>query len=656
MRNGLKLREGSPSTAPSPEPEHPAPTRATRRGSTLYVVGVILLGSTVVGHALREIASGPVSFEWLTLLGLTVASGWATLRIPGMPISFSISDIFSIASALVFGPAAGAVTAALDGLVLSCRMVTTQRSLQRVAFNASALAIATWAAAEAFASLTDSRALIDGPLAALWLLASLTAFGIIAYGLNTGLVAVAVSLELRVPVVAVWRRHFSGLWLNYLGGVFGGMLLMLLVRSHTIDVIILLVPLPVILYMAFRHAVGRTQDQISHLGKVNRVYVAAIEALAQAVDAKDQVTHDHVRRVQSRSVDLARALAVDDEEEVQAIKAASLLHDIGKLAIPEHILNKPGRLTPAEYEIMKRHAPIGADILSVIDFPYPVAPIVRHHHENWDGTGYPDGLAGEQIPIGARILAVVDCFDALTSDRPYRPRMTDDDALEVLAERKATMYDPRVVDAFFACRGAEVPAQPAALPAAGPSMPARPGPSDEDPGAAEVRVLQTFFQLGLALSRPQPVSRIGAILGEHLRPHLPAVTLVFYTYDAGRDAIVVACEAGTPASGLAGDTCIPLGERLSGWVAATGETVMNSDARLDFEEAARAATPFRSALAAQVVSSRGLLGVLSVYACKPDAFEESHRRVIQAAVLALGAARLETVPLQIATSGARRVS
>ena len=184
-------------------------------------------------------------------------------------------------------------------------------------------------------------------------------------------------------------------------------------------------PLPVILYMAFKHAVGRTQDQLSHLGKVNRVYVAAIEALAQAVDAKDQVTHDHVRRVQSRSVDLARSLGVDDDAEVQAIKAASLLHDIGKLAIPEHILNKPGRLTPAEYEIMKRHAPIGADILQVIDFPYPVAPIVRHHHENWDGTGYPDGLAGEDIPIGARIIAVVDCFDALTSDRPYRPRLDD---------------------------------------------------------------------------------------------------------------------------------------------------------------------------------------------------------------------------------------
>ena len=113
------------------------------------------------------------------------------------------------------------------------------------------------------------------------------------------------------------------------------------------------------------------------------------------------------------------------EDELRAIEAAALLHDMGKLAIPEHILNKPGKLTPAEMEKMKRHAAIGADILSSIDFPYPVVPIVRHHHENWDGTGYPDRIRGHAIPMGARVLSVVDCFDALTSDRPYRPRLPD---------------------------------------------------------------------------------------------------------------------------------------------------------------------------------------------------------------------------------------
>src|SRR5438094_7220865 len=135
---------------------------------------------------------------------------------------------------------------------------------------------------------------------------------------------------------------------------------------------------------------------------------------------------------------------------LKAIEAAALLHDTGKIAVPEHILNKPGPLTPAEFEKMKRHAPIGAEILSSIAFPYPVVPIVRHHHENWDGTGYPDRLKGEAIPLGARILSVIDCFDALTSDRPYRRRMSDTQALAIVRERRGVMYDPAIVDAFLA--------------------------------------------------------------------------------------------------------------------------------------------------------------------------------------------------------------
>ena len=149
-----------------------------------------------------------------------------------------------------------------------------------------------------------------------------------------------------------------------------------------------------------------------------------------------------------RACSLARALGCTDEGQLHAIEAASLLHDLGKLAIPEHILNKPGRLSDAEYTTMKEHAKIGADILAGVDFPYPVVPIVRHHHENWDGTGYPDGLSGDQIPLGARILAVVDCFDALTSDRPYRRALSSRDAIAILQERRATMHDPAIIDLF----------------------------------------------------------------------------------------------------------------------------------------------------------------------------------------------------------------
>ena len=185
-----------------------------------------------------------------------------------------------------------------------------------------------------------------------------------------------------------------------------------------------------------------------HVEKVNRLYVSTIETLAMAIDAKDQITHGHIRRVERYAVGLAREVGVHDESLIKAIEAAALLHDMGKLAVPEYILNKPGRLTPAEFDRMKVHASVGADILSAIDFPYPVVPIVRHHHECWDGSGYPDGIKGTDIPIGARILAVVDCFDALTSDRPYRQKLSDAAALHILRERKGTMYDPLVVHTF----------------------------------------------------------------------------------------------------------------------------------------------------------------------------------------------------------------
>src|SRR5262249_40434445 len=168
-----------------------------------------------------------------------------------------------------------------------------------------------------------------------------------------------------------------------------------------------------------------------------------------ASDAKDDVTHSHVRRVQAYAMALAHALGVDDDESIKAIKAAALLHDTGKLAVPEHILNKPGKLTASEFETMKLHVDVGADILSLVNFPYPVVPIVRCHHENWDGSGYPRGVKGEDIPIGARILSVVDCFDALTSDRPSRRAMTEEAAFGILRDRSGSMYDPLVVDTFI---------------------------------------------------------------------------------------------------------------------------------------------------------------------------------------------------------------
>jgi putative nucleotidyltransferase with HDIG domain len=437
-------------------------------------------------------------------------------------------------------------------------------------------------------------------------------------------------------MTAIWREHFAGLWVSSLGGVFAAMLMMVLSRSSTFEVLILIAPLPVILYVTLRHALGRAEDQISHLGKMNRVYVATIEALAQAVDAKDQVTHDHIRRVQQNALRLAARLGVRDDAELQAIKAASLLHDIGKIAIPEHILNKPGRLTPSEFEVMKRHATIGADILDVIGFPYPLVPIVRHHHENWDGTGYPHGLAGEQIPIGARILQVVDCFDALTSDRPYRPRLDDAEALKIVTDRRGKMYDPRVVDALVELHAAGVCRTPALEPPAAMLVPDAPVAVERPDDGGERQRLEAFCGLGRALATPATAAHVGEAVWVHLCGQMPASAFALFTYDPHIDALAPAYLAGAP--GLSVHTRIPVGERLSGWVAANRRAIANSDARLDFDPDVREDTPLRSALSLPMMDDGAIVGVLAFYAERPNAFDETHQRIAEAAALVVARA------------------
>jgi len=174
-----------------------------------------------------------------------------------------------------------------------------------------------------------------------------------------------------------------------------------------------------------------------------------IEAFARAMTARDESTHEHAQRVRRFALALAEEAGIDDERMLEAIEAAALLHDIGKLGIPDRLLNKPGPLTPDEFDQVKQHVVIGADILRAVPVPSPLALIVRHHHENWDGTGYPDGLEGEAIPVGARVLSIVDCYDALTSDRPYRLALSHGSAIAMIHERRGTMYEPAIVDAFL---------------------------------------------------------------------------------------------------------------------------------------------------------------------------------------------------------------
>jgi putative nucleotidyltransferase with HDIG domain len=207
---------------------------------------------------------------------------------------------------------------------------------------------------------------------------------------------------------------------------------------------LLLIPLVYIMYRAYSTQIDTVRDRERHIVEVEALQFRTIEGLAMAIEAKDQNTHRHLMRVRTYVSELGRIMGLD-EPLMKALLTASFLHDIGKLAVPEHILNKPGRLTPEEFEKMKIHPVVGADILERVRFPYPVVPIVRSHHEAWNGSGYPDGLKGEEIPIGARILTAVDCLDALASERPYRKALPLAEAMEIVRSKAGSLFDPDIV-------------------------------------------------------------------------------------------------------------------------------------------------------------------------------------------------------------------
>ena len=390
----------------------------------------------------------PVSNRWLVLALLTLLTASFNLKIPSISAYISVSEAFVFASVLFFGTPAGTLTVVVECLVITLWIRIPGRATYRVLFNLAAPSVAIWASGEAFYFLSGIQPYSKAftPLPTLFL--PFLAFTALYFLLNSWLVALAVALEKHQPPLTVWWKNFAWLSVNYFSGAYVAALIVTYTKQLDFSALAIIVPLLVVSYVTFRTAIGRAEDSYQHLAELNRLYLSTIETLAMAIDAKDQITHGHIRRVQSYAVGLAKSIGISDDKLLKAIEAAALLHDMGKLAVPEHILNKPGKLTPAEFEKMKLHASVGADILSAIDFPYPVVPIVRHHHENWNGSGYPDGIKGTDIPIGARILSVVDCFDALTSDRPYRPRLSDSDALAILIERRGSMYDPLVVDTF----------------------------------------------------------------------------------------------------------------------------------------------------------------------------------------------------------------
>ncbi len=610
------------------------------RWGRAYVVSVAILGVCAIAESVYRLYVQPIGWNWFILAVLTLISGSATVKLPSVPATISVSETFVFTSVLLFGHAAGTLTVALDALVISLWLARRGHPFYRIAFNVCALPASLWLGAHLFYWTSDLQPFsLVSSVEIRGLLRPLLLFTVTYFLLNSWLIAFAISLEKKLSPFRVWKENFAWLSLNYFGGASVAALLVTYTRSIDFAYLAFVLPLLAVLYFTFVTSMGRVEDANRHLSQLSSLYMSTIETLAMAIDAKDQITHGHIRRVQHYAIGLARALGVTDREQISAIEAASLLHDMGKLAVPEYILNKPGPLTPAEFEKMKLHASVGADILSAIEFPYPVVPIVRHHHECWNGTGYPDGLRGSEIPIGARILSVVDCFDALTSDRPYRPRLSDAEALKILIERRGSMYDPLIVDTFVGVHTAIAP------PATAHSQSDREGlsaitrgisggdsaPSDarlEDISASTEETL-ALYDLARTLTGRVDLITASDAIAKHLRRFMPASSCVLYVYDEASDELLAAHVTGENAEHFLG-LRIPRGQRLTGWVAANKQTILNSDPVLDLGEVARGMRPrLQSCLSTPLVSNSTVIGVLTVYSTDRDAFTDDHRRIIE---------------------------
>ncbi|HEY5330915.1 MAG TPA: HD domain-containing phosphohydrolase [Acidobacteriaceae bacterium] len=469
---------------------------------------------------------------------------------------------------------------------------------------------------------------------------------------------------------ALWRREFP--W--YLPFYFAGAVLAAAVHLISLKygwiTSLLLIPLVYTIYRAYRSQISAMQDRQAHLEETEALHLRTIEGLAMAIEAKDHNTHEHLLRVRVYVSEIGRAMGLD-KPRMQAILTAALLHDIGKLAVPEHIINKPGKLTPEEFDKMKIHPVVGAEILERVRFPYPVVPIVRSHHEAWDGSGYPDGLAGEEIPLGARILTVVDCFDALASDRPYRKALPLDKAMEFVKGRAGSQFDPKVVaileqryvelealasnkkDDSLAPLNTEVTVLRGAAPGAGfqednaGTLQKRAHESDRDilsslgsdqPTSSESlnliatasQAAQTLFDMSEMLGGALRPDETMSIMSSRLRRMVPFQCFAVYLK---KDQTLSTLYMDGEGAQCFSAATMPVSEGLSGWVAHGGQAILNGNPRVErnYAAAAGAAVHLNSAISIPLFDLNGeIFGVLTVYSTGEDAFGRDHLRILQA--------------------------
>jgi diguanylate cyclase (GGDEF)-like protein/putative nucleotidyltransferase with HDIG domain len=631
-----------------PEPQfHPQETTdlPLTRAGRLYLLLIGALGFSTLFFAVADWES-PNLLKYAGYLTIAVLSSGLRITVPGVTGTLSLNFLFVLIGILELTASETVVMGTLLVLIQCFWNQPRRPRPAQILFNVSAMALAVAAADWVYHSSWIQAQAFDSAIR----MAAATG---VLFLLNTVPMSIALTLIERRPFLAAWRECYFWALPYYLGGAAIAELARLANRFVRWETVLLMGPVLYLIYRSYRLYLDRLEEEKSHAEEVSGLHLRTIEALALAIEAKDHTTNDHLHRVQIYAMEIAKDLNLDTET-CEALRAAALLHDIGKLAVPEHIISKPGKLTPEEFEKMKIHPIVGAEILERVQFPYPVVPIVRAHHEKWDGTGYPYGLVGEAIPVGARILSVVDCLDALASDRQYRRALPLEEAMQVVKSESGKAFDPRVVEILVErylelerkaqartvalCKlSTDLKISRGLAPAAGfeLSNPLAPPASKHAPidflssiGAARQEV-QALFEISQELGNSLSLDETLSVLGVRLRRIIPHSALAIWMRRG--DTLVPEYVCGDDFR-LFSTLEIPIGHGLSGWVAANQKPILNGNPSVEsgYLNDATRTSMLRSAVAVPLEGVNGVLGVLSLYQPERDAFTKDHVRILLA--------------------------
>ena len=459
--------------------------------------------------------------------------------------------------------------------------------------------------------------------------------------LNTLITAVAVSLTSGEPLAKVWNEHAVWSALSYIvGGGVAATAAVLLSGEGAWLTPLLVGPL-YLTYRTYRVYSDRVEDERRRAGEMSDVHLATIEALALAIDAKDQTATSRIRRVQVHAAGLARVVGMSPAD-VQGVRTAALLHDIGKLAVPEHILSKPGPLTNEEFQRMKVHPQVGAEIIATVPFPYPVAPVIHGHHERWDGKGYPAGLKGDEIPLGARILAVVDHFDALTSERPSHRALTTDERAGGRCRPRPVSRSTRTwsICSSSTCRrsttrrGSRSSRRDGCRLRRSAASPVVAAPADQAPKrvfqdiALAHREIYALYEIAQSMGTSLGVADTMALISSKLSSLVPFTTCALFLHEETGDLLRCRFATGVDAE-LLQPLAVKNGQGLVGWVGRNLRPLVNARPSADLEAGGGSGeTTLQSALVCPLVFNDRLIGALAVYDTEPGRFTDDHRRLL----------------------------